>query len=114
MESHAINKIISITAPILVDKFVEDDDLKDGILELIKDFDGEKFEYGLEVKRVLNAAVEIQKVIPFEELLDLGDLDEDQINEICAYIEILDREINYICYYNSNCTFFDNNVCNNL
>ena len=46
--------------------------------------------------------------------LDYKDLDEDQINEICAYIEILDREINYICYYNSNCTFFDNNVCNNL
>ena len=45
--------------------------------------------------------------------LDYKDLDEDQINEICAYIEILDREINYICYYNSNCTFFDNNVCNN-
>ena len=46
--------------------------------------------------------------------LDYKDLDEDQINEIGAYIEILDREINYICYYNSNCTFFDNNVCNNL
>lgn len=46
--------------------------------------------------------------------LDYKDLDEDQINEIGAYIEILDREINYICYYNNNCTFFDNNVCNNL
>ncbi|MCK9427573.1 MAG: hypothetical protein M0P92_02670, partial [Acholeplasmataceae bacterium] len=92
VESHAINKIISITAPILVDKFVEDDDLKDGILELIKDFDGEKFEYGLELKRVLNAAVEIQKVIPFEELLDLGDLDEDQIIGIIKSFAGLDDD----------------------